>query len=279
MELGMHTTRTLNNDVRMPVLGLGVSKAADGPEAVQAVRWALETGYRHIDTASVYGNETSVGIGVRESGIPREDVFITTKLWNDDIRAGRVREAFEESLRKMGTEYVDLYLIHWPVTGKIEKTWHILESLYKEGRVRAIGVSNFQMQHIETLLAACETVPAVNQCECHPLLTQVPLKNYCSRLGIVFEAWSPLGGGSAGNLTANPELAAVGEKYGKTAAQTILRWHLQRGIIAIPKSVRLERIRENADLFDFELTAEDMQTIFEMNLDRRTGANPDRIDS
>ncbi len=278
MELDMHTTRTLNNGVRMPVLGLGVSKAADGPEAVQAVRWALETGYRHIDTASVYGNETSVGTGVRESGIPREEVFITTKLWNDDIRAGRVREAFEESLCRLGTEYIDLYLIHWPVPGKIVETWNMLETLYKEGRVRAIGVSNFHMQHIETLLAGSERLPAVNQCECHPLLSQVPLKNYCERLGIAFEAWSPLGGGSAGNLAASPELAAVGKKYGKTAAQTILRWHLQRGITAIPKSVRQERIRENADLFDFELPAEDMQTVFNMNLDRRTGSNPDRFD-
>ncbi len=278
MELGMHTTRTLNNDVRMPVLGLGVSKAAEGPEAVQAVRLALESGYRHIDTASVYGNETSVGIGVRESGIPREEVFVSTKLWNDDIRAGRVREAFEDSLGKLGTEYIDLYLIHWPVPGKIVETWNILETLYMEGRVRAIGVCNFHMQHIEMLLAEGGRLPAVNQCECHPLLSQVPLKNYCERLGIAFEAWSPLGGGSAGNLTANPELADIGKKYGKTAAQTILRWHLQRGTVVIPKSVRPDRIRENADLFDFELSAEDMRTVFEMNLDRRTGANPDRFD-
>ncbi len=275
--MNLQSTRKLNTGAAIPLLGLGVSKAQEGDEAVQAVLWALETGYRHIDTAAVYGNEASVGRALRESGLPRDDIFVTTKIWNTDVRAGRVREAYEESLERLGLETVDLLLLHWPVPDHYLEAWQVFESLYAEGRARAVGVSNFHVVQLEALLAQSRTVPAVNQCECHPLLSQTPLKNYCERLGIVFEAWSPLGGGSAGNLTGDRQLAALGAKHNKTAAQIILRWHLQRQTVAIPKSVRLPRIQENADLFDFQLDKAEMAEIAAMNLDRRTGANPDHF--
>ncbi len=275
MDLSFHSTKKLNNGVEIPLLGLGVFKTPDGQQTVDAVRWALEAGYRHIDTAAVYRNEESVGKGIRESGVPRGEIFLTTKLWNADMRADRQREAFEESLAKLGTDYVDLYLIHWPVKEKYMESWKIMESLYREGRIRAIGVSNFQMHHMENLLMEATVVPAVNQVECHPLLTQVPLKNYIDRLGIVFESWSPLGGSGDGNLIGNESLVAIGAKHGKSSAQVMLRWQLQRGNVVIPKSVHRDRIIANTQLFDFELGTADMDAIFKMNLDQRVGANPD----
>ena len=275
MEMNIRTVKTMNNGVDIPTLGLGVFLAPDGRQTADAVRWALEAGYRHIDTAAIYRNEASVGLGMRESGVPREEIFLTTKLWNNDMRAGRQREAFEESLKKLGTDYVDLYLIHWPVAGKYNESWQVMESLYSEGRMRAIGVSNFHVHHMEDLLAQAKVVPAVNQVECHPLLSQKPLMHYCEKLGIVFEAWSPIGGGDAGNLAGNAELAAIGAKYGKSAVQAILRWHLQRGEVVIPKSIHKERIIENADLYDFELDASDMAAVDAMNRDQRVGASPD----
>ena len=275
MEMNIRTVKTMNNGVDIPTLGLGVFRAPDGRQTADAVRWALEAGYRHIDTAAIYGNEESVGLGIRESGVPREEIFLTTKLWNNDMRADRQREAFEESLKKLGTDYVDLYLIHWPVAGKYTASWKVMESLYSEGRMRAIGVSNFHVHHMEDLLSQAKVVPAINQVECHPLLSQSPLKHYCEKLGIVFEAWSPLGGGGSGNLAGNAELAAIGAKHGKTAAQAILRWHLQRGQVVIPKSIHKERILENANLYDFELGVADMAAIDAMNRDQRFGSSPD----
>jgi len=275
MDLNIRSTIALNNGVAMPRLGLGVFRAKDGEETVQAVRWALEAGYRHIDTAAVYGNEEGVGRGIRESGLARGDVFLTTKLWNDDMRADRQREAFENSLNRLGTDYVDLYLIHWPVKQKYSESWLVLEQLYKEGLVRAIGVSNFLPHHLDDLMKAATVVPAVNQAECHPRLSQAPLKAVCDQLGIVFESWSPLGGSRDGNLASNPELASIGKAYGKTAAQVTLRWHLQKGFAVIPKSVHRDRIIANGDLFDFSLNATDMAAIDGMNRDQRVGAHPD----
>ncbi len=275
MNLNIQSTIKLNNGVEIPRLGLGVFRAKDGEETANAVRWALEAGYRHIDTAAVYGNEEGVGKGIRDSGVPREEIFLTTKLWNDEMRAGRQRKAFDESLERLGVSHVDLYLIHWPVKTKYVESWMVMEQLYQEGLARAIGVSNFLEHHLDDLLKTATVVPAVNQVECHPRLSQKPLKAYCDKLGIAFESWSPLGGSRDGNLTTNPELAAIGAKYGKSAAQVILRWHLQHDFIVIPKSVHKDRIEANGNLFDFALSDADMAAIDAMNMDARVGSHPD----
>lgn len=266
----------LNNGVAIPQLGLGVFQTRDGAETVNAVLWALEAGYRHIDTAMIYGNEKSVGQGMRESGIAREEIFLTTKLWNDDIRAGRAREAFEKSLSDLGTDYVDLYLIHWPVEG-MERAWREMEALYREGRIRAIGLSNFHPGHLAQIEKEM-TVPAtVNQIECSPYLTQEPLIALCRQKGMAVEAWSPLGG-TGGSLLSDETLARVGRKYGKSPAQVAIRWQLQRGVIVLPKSTHRERIRQNIDVFDFELSPEDMAAIDALNCNRHFGSNPDHFD-
>jgi methylglyoxal/glyoxal reductase len=272
--MDIRTTKRLDNGVEIPVLGLGVFKAPDGRTTVDAVRWALEEGYRHIDTAAVYRNEESVGQGIRESGVPREEIFVTTKLWNDDMRAGTQREAFERSLSKLGTGYVDLYLIHWPAPGAFLPSWKVLEALYREGRVRAIGVSNFHEHHLEELMAVSDVRPVLDQVECHPRLSQVPLVDFCTRHGVAFETWSPLGG-EGGDLMQDPALRAIGARHGKSIAQVVLRWNLQRGLVTIPKSVRRERIRENAAIFDFALSPEDMAAIDALNEDRRFGPSPE----
>ena len=263
----------LHNGVRMPWLGLGVYKAQEGEEVVRAVRTALEAGYRSIDTAKLYENEEGVGRAVRESGIPREELFITTKVWNSDQGYEQTLAAFDTSMRKLGLEVLDLYLIHWPVKGKYKETWRALEKLYKEGRVRAIGVSNFQPHHLDDLMADAEIKPMVNQVELHPLLTQKPLLAYCKEHGIQVEAWRPI---MQGKLNV-PVLLDLAAKYGKTPAQIVLRWDLQNGVVVIPKSVTPERIRENADVFDFELTAEDMLAIDSLNENRRMGPDPDNF--
>ncbi len=264
----------LANGVNMPWLGLGVYKAKEGEEVEQAVKAALRIGYRSIDTAAFYGNEEGVGRAVRESGIPREEIFITTKVWNSDQGYERTLAAFEASLQRLGMEYVDLYLIHWPVKGKYKETWRALETLYKEGKARAIGVSNFQVHHLEDLMADAEIKPMVNQVEFHPFLTQEKLRDFCRREGIQLEAWSPLMRGEVVNV---PEIVELAEKYGKTPAQIVLRWDLQHGVVTIPKSVREARIRENADLFDFELSAEDMAKLDALNRDHRFGPDPDNF--
>lgn len=266
------STLTLNNGVEMPQFGFGVFQSAVGRETYQAVLWALEAGYRHIDTAMIYGNEADVGQAIIDSGVPREKIFLTTKLWNEDMRQDRQEQAFQDSLKRLQVDYVDLYLIHWPVRGKYHESWKILEKLYATGKARAIGVSNFQISHLDTILADAQIVPAVNQIELHPQLTQEPLDAYCRSKGIAVQAWSPLGGGV---LLRDPTLAEIGAKYNKTTAQVILRWDLQRGIITIPKSVHQDRIISNTEVFDFELSAEDMDRISALNLDRRTGADPD----
>jgi diketogulonate reductase-like aldo/keto reductase len=271
---------TFTNGVRMPQLGLGVWKTPAGTVTENAVKWALQAGYRHIDTALLYMNEQSVGKAIRESGVPREEIFVTTKLWNTDHGYESTLAAFETSRKNLGLDYVDLYLIHWPrgretiarEGKKYLDTWRAFEKLYEEKKVRAIGVSNFNVHHLDDVLAMCKVPPMVNQIELHPLNNQAELRRYCGSKKIYVEAWSPLG---QGNLIADPLLKSIGEKYHKSAAQVILRWDIQHNIITIPKSVRQERIIENANVFDFELTAEDMAKIDGLNTNTRYGPNPD----
>jgi diketogulonate reductase-like aldo/keto reductase len=273
----IQSTTTLSNGVKMPWLGLGVYKAQEGEEVKRAVRAALEIGYRAIDTAAIYGNEEGVGEAIRETGIPREELFITTKVWNDDQGYESTLAAFETSLRKLQMEYVDLYLVHWPVRGKFEETYRALETLYEDGRVRAIGVSNFHIHHLEALLNGCKIMPMVNQVELHPMLSQVELRNFCREKGIQMEAWSPLMKG--GEVFQHPIIQELSQKYGKTPAQIILRWDIQSGIVTIPKSVTPARIKENSDIFDFTISHEDMKKIDSLNENKRVGTNPEKYDT
>ncbi|OPD51798.1 aldo/keto reductase [Bacillus thuringiensis] len=270
-------TTTLHNGVKMPMIGLGVYKAKEGDEVKQAVKTALEVGYRSIDTATVYENESGVGEAIRESGIPREDIFITTKVWNDDQGYEETLEAFEKSLKKLQMDYVDLYLIHWPVRGKYVDTYRALEKLYEEGKVRAIGVSNFHKHHLELLLSNCKVKPMVNQVELHPMLTQFELRNFCQGEQIQMEAWSPLMRG--GEVFQHPIIQAIATKYEKTPAQVILRWDIQSGIVTIPKSVTPSRIKENFTIFDFALNEEEIRQINTLNRDLHVGTNPDKYDT
>lgn len=263
----------LSNGVKMPWLGLGVWRVEEGQVVENAVRSALKIGYRSIDTAAIYGNEQGVGKAVAESGISREELFITTKVWNEDQGYDKTLKAFEESRRKLGLEYVDLYLIHWPGKDKYKDTWKALEKLYKEGLVRAIGVSNFHTHHLDNLLADAEVVPMVNQVETHPLLSQKELLQYCKEHRIQMEAWSPL---MQGNLD-HPVLKEIAEAHGKSPAQIVLRWDLQNGVVVIPKSINEHRIKENSEIFDFELSAEEMEKIDGMNENKRFGSNPDEF--
>jgi diketogulonate reductase-like aldo/keto reductase len=269
-----HDRAVLNNNVEMPWVGLGVFQAREGGEVERAIHWALEAGYRCIDTASLYGNERGVGRAVRESGVAREQIFITTKVWNSALRSGTVREAFENSLKRLGLETLDLYLIHWPVENAFIKAWKVLEQLHRSGSVRAIGVSNFQVHHLETLLRTCEITPAVNQVEFHPYLVQPDLLEFCRANGILLQAWSPL---MQGHLTEVEELERLGDKYNRTPAQIVLRWDLQHGVATIPKSVRRERIEQNFQVFDFELSAADMAALDALDRGRRFGPDPDRF--
>ena len=266
-------TTILNNGVHMPWLGLGVWQVAEGQEVIQSGEYALKHGYRSIDTAAGYLNETGVGTAIKNSGIPREQLFITTKLANGDQGYESTLRAFEESRRKLGLEYIDLYLIHWPGKDKYKATWKAFEKLYQEGLIRAIGVSNFKVHHLESLAEDSDIVPAVNQVEFHPLLLQQELLSYCKQKGIQLEAWSPL---MQGHLD-QPVIADLAQKYGKTPAQIILRWDLQVGVVTIPKSVREARIQENANIFDFTLSDEDMQAIARLNQDSRFGPDPDNL--
>ena len=275
----LQSTTTLHNGMKMPWLGLGVFKVEEGQELINAVKTAITHGYRSIDTAAIYGNEVGVGQGVREAieetGIVRKDLFITSKVWNSELGYESTIAAYEESLAKLGLDYLDLYLIHWPVAGKYKEAWRALETLYKEGRVKAIGVSNFQIHHLEELMKDAEIKPMVNQVEYHPRLTQKELSAFCQEQDIQLEAWSPL---MAGQLLDNIELQEIADKYGKSIAQVILRWDLQNGVITIPKSTKEHRIAENATVFDFELTADDMKRIDSLNQNHRVGPDPDNFD-
>lgn len=271
----MERTKKLANGNEMPRFGLGVWRV-DPEDAVNSVKWAIQAGYRLIDTAAIYKNEAEVGEGIRQSGVPREELFITTKLWNDDQGYETTKKAFADSLERLGLDYVDLYLIHWPVAGKFNDSWKAMEEIYEAGKTKAIGVSNFHQHHLEALMTTAKIKPMVDQVELHPTLTQVPLREYLAKEGIAVEAWSPLG---QGKILENPTLVEIGEKHGKSAAQVIIRWHLQSDIIVIPKSVHENRIKENFDVFDFELTPEEIQQIDGLNIEERLGANPDSFDA
>ncbi|MFB5284313.1 aldo/keto reductase [Peribacillus sp. Hz7] len=279
MNRNLQDTTTLYNGVKMPWLGIGVFKVEEGPELVNAVKFAIKHGYRSIDTAAIYENEEGVGQAIREgldeTGISREELFVTSKVWNSDLGYESTIAAYETSLKKLGLDYLDLYLIHWPVEGKYKEAWRALETLYKEGKVKAIGVSNFQIHHLEDLMKDAEIKPMVNQVEYHPRLTQKEVQAFCQEHGIRLEAWSPL---MQGQLLDNPVLQEIAHTHNKTIAQVIIRWDLQNGVVTIPKSTKEHRIVENSAVFDFELTKEEMQRIDELNQNHRVGPDPDNFD-
>lgn len=264
----------LANGVHMPWLGLGVSEIPDGEPVIKSVCRALEAGYRSIDTATIYGNERGVGRALRECGIPREEVFLTTKVWNSDQRAGRVLEAFGESLERLGVMYVDLYLVHWPVKEKYKDTWKVVEQIYRLGGARAIGVSNFLVHHLVDLLETAEIAPMVNQVEYNPWLRQPELHQFCIKKQIQMEAWSPLG---QGKILTNPTIIDIANQYNKTPAQMLIRWDLQHQVVSIPKSSRPQRIIENAHVFDFNISEEDMARIDHLDEGQRVGDDPDNF--
>ncbi|MER5746350.1 aldo/keto reductase [Streptomyces sp. NPDC002225] len=268
-------TVKLNNGVEIPQLGFGVFQVPDD-ETTTAVSAALEAGYRSIDTAAIYGNEAGVGRALAASGLPREDLFVTTKLWNADQGHDATLRAFDASLAKLGLDHVDLYLIHWPTPARdlYADTWKALEKLAADGRIRAAGVSNFQPSHLQRLLDTSDLVPAVNQVELHPGLQQAELRAFHTQHGIATEAWSPLAQGAVLN---DPEITAIADRTGKSPAQVVLRWHLQLGNIVIPKSVTPARIRQNLDVFDFTLTDDDMAAIAATDRGLRTGPDPDEF--
>ncbi len=268
-------TFTLNNGVKMPYFGLGVYLSEDGQEVINAVKWALDEGYRHIDTASIYKNEEGVGQGIAESTVDRENVFVVSKVWNSDQGYEHTLKAFNDSLNRLGFDYLDLYLIHWPVAGKYKETWRALEHLYHQKKVRAIGVSNFMQHHLEDLLKDAEVVPMVNQMEFHPFLVQQDLIDFCNEKGIQYEAWSPM---MQGRVFKMEEFKQLADKYGKSIAQIVLRWNLQKGVITIPKSSKKERIIANAAIFDFELATEDIALLDAMHKGKRFGPDPNNFD-
>ncbi|WP_405667604.1 aldo/keto reductase [Streptomyces sp. NBC_01166] len=268
-------TVPLNNGVPIPQLGFGVFQVPDD-ETTAAVTAALEAGYRSIDTAAVYGNEAGVGRALAESGLAREELFVTTKLWNADQGYDAALAAFDTSLAKLGLDHVDLYLIHWPTParGLYVETWRALEKLLADGRIRAAGVSNFQPAHLRHLREESSLVPAVNQIELHPGLQQSELRAVHAEYGIATEAWSPL---AQGALLKDEAIVSLAERHGKTPAQVVLRWHLQLGNVVIPKSVTPARIQQNIDVFDFELSAADMDAIAGLDRGLRTGPDPDTL--
>ncbi|AUI57768.1 aldo/keto reductase [Amycolatopsis sp. BJA-103] len=266
----------LNNGTSLPQLGFGVYKIGDD-EVEGAVRTAIEAGYRAIDTATLYANERGVGEAVRTSGLPREELFVTTKLWNTEHGHDAALRAFDTSLSELGLEYVDLYLIHWPLPSqdKYVETWRALEKIASDGQAKAIGVSNFQIPHLERLIEETGTVPAVNQIECHPWLQQPLLRNFHEKHEIVTEAWGPLARG--GDLLADEKITTIAEKHGKTPAQVVLRWHIEMNHLVIPKSVTPERVKANMDVFDFALDAHDGAAIATLEQGKRLGPDPDKL--
>ena len=260
----------------MPYLGLGVYDSRDGEEVFNSVTWALEAGYRHIDTATLYENEAGVGEAVRASDISREEIFIVSKVWNTDQGYEETLKAFETSMGKLKLDYLDLYLIHYPVKGKFPETWKAMEKLYTEGRIRAIGISNFPERHIRELLKTAEIIPMVNQMEFHPYIIQQDLIDYCRETGIQYEGWSPFMRGKIFGIDLFNDLS---KKYEKTMAQIALRWSLQKEVVAIPKSSRKDRILSNADIFDFEISGEDMDLIDKLDRNQTVvGLHPDSFE-
>lgn len=270
--MNKNTTVKLCCCQHMPIIALGVWQSKEHTK--QAVLDALNAGYRHIDTASCYGNEEAVGTAIKESGIPREEIFITTKLWNDDIRRHRVKEALEESLQRLGVNYVDLYLIHWPVEGYID-AYLEMEKLKDAGLIKSIGVSNFRKSHLQNLLAHVHKIPSVNQIEINPQMQDEETILFCQQNKIVLEAWSPLGSGACLHI---PQIEMLAKKYHKSSAQIILRWLLQRHIVVLPKSIHKNRIEENINIFDFKLSDKEVALINQLNQNKRTGPDPDNFD-
>lgn len=262
---------TLANGIKMPVLGFGTYKTGNKEETIEAVKNALKVGYRHIDTASFYENETGVGEGIVKSGVPREEIFLTTKLWQHEQGFENALKAFEASCSRLQVDYLDLYLIHWPTKLNME-TWKALEKLYKEGKVRAIGVCNFKKHHLKELLTEAEIKPMVNQIQLHPELTEEDLTAYCKKENIQIVSWGPLERGKIFNI---PLLMELAEKYNKSIPQITLRWHLQKGYAAIPKSNKEERMKENFQIFDFEITKDDMKYIDGLNKNERLSKAPE----
>jgi diketogulonate reductase-like aldo/keto reductase len=273
MALTLSSTLTLNNGVAMPRFGLGVFRTEVGAETENAVAWALEAGYRAIDTAAAYGNEAEVGKSVRASGIPREQIFVTSKVATGDLSYEKTKAAFETSMEKLGLDYIDLYLIHWPVNDW-QGAWRALVEIYQSGGLKAIGVSNFLQHHLEELFSISDVVPAANQIEYHPYLQQPDLIAFCKQHNIAVTAWAPI---MKGRVMDVPTLIEIGKKYGKSPVHVTLRWMLQTDIITIPKSARRERIIDNANVFDFELSAEDIAAINALDKGERIGPHPDRI--
>ena len=289
--MDLNTRVTFNNGKSIPILGLGVWNMKE--KTYEAVRWALDAGYRHLDCASIYGNEEDVGRAVKKSGIPREELFITSKLFSGDVRTGNVDGGIAGSLQRLGTDYLDLYLIHWPIADKYVAAWQKMEEYAEKGVLRSIGLSNFHPHHYEDVMAVAKIKPVCVQLETHPYLAQQENLDYYTKQGVAMQAWSPLGGTpgswtndvvassvpdkgkSSGMLFKDPVILALAEKYGKSAGQIIIRWHLQRGVICIHKSVHKERIIENSQVFDFEISPEDMAAITALDHNGRVGANPD----
>lgn len=261
----------LINEVKMPAIGIGTYKTGSDEETAHAVKFAIEAGYRHIDAAAFYGNEIGVGKGIKESGVKREDIFLVTKLWNDDHGYDKTMEAFNKSLERLQVEYLDLYLIHWP-TKLNSETWRAFEELYESGKVRAIGVCNFKEGHLEELKESAKIMPMVNQMEVHPFNTRKKLREYCKVNNIQMVAWSPI---SRGRVLTNELLIKLSEKYSKTITQVVLKWHIQNGVVPIPKSSNEGRIKENFEVFDFGIAKEDMELIASLNEDKSVTAGPD----
>ncbi len=278
----LNRTITLSNGYKIPSIGFGTWKAPDDETTVAAVKKAIECGYTHIDGAAIYRNEKSVGRGIAESGIPREELFVTSKLWGTERGYDKTIAAFEKTLSDLGLEYLDLYLIHWPANEKHHKdwqeqnaeTWRAFEDLYKQGRIKAIGVSNFLVHHMEALLKTAEIVPMIDQLEFHPGYMQSEIVEYCRRKGICLEAWSPLG---TGRMLSNEMLGEIAEKYGVSVAQICIRWCLQNDALPLVKSITPSRIKENIDVWDFEISAEDMQRINAMDFCGGSGLYPDEV--
>jgi diketogulonate reductase-like aldo/keto reductase len=271
-ELSMETKIKLNNGVFIPQLGVGTYQINDKKQLLQILQWAFEYGYRHVDTAKAYGNEAWIKDAINQSELSREEIFITSKLSVKDQREGTTKTAVDESLELLGVDYIDLYLIHWPVTGKWLEAWKVIEEMYQRGKMRAIGVCNCKVHHLEQLMNIAQVKPAVDQMEFNPLMQDYDTYHFCKDNEIAFEAWSPLGNGT---LIKHPSICAIGKKYGKSAPQVIIRWLLEKNIIIFPKSLEEFMLKENSEVFDFSLTAEEHEWIDSLNENKRTGPDPD----
>ncbi|NHK31940.1 MAG: aldo/keto reductase [Asgard group archaeon] len=269
-KLNLESTVKLNNGIEIPILGLG-TYLATGDRGYQAIRHALKIGYRHIDTAAMYENEKEIGLALKDDDVPREEIFVTTKLWNSDHGYERALEAFEESYEKLGLDYIDLYLIHWPVQELRMESWRALEQLHKDGKCRSIGVSNYTIRHLEELLKEAKVVPVVNQVEFHPYLYQKELLEYCMSNNIWIQSYSPL---TKGRMLEDPPLVEIARKYKKSTAQILIRWSLQKNTITLPKSANVYNIMENAEVFDFKITEEDMKKLDSFNCNMRVTWDP-----